>query len=418
MEPTDAIDIDGFDRWLDELVQGIASPAPADASDLAQAVTWLHQRGQSIMISSSFDRQLSAQLRPASADGPDSQAPLVALPPAPPTASPRATPSPKHRALMAAAAVLIAIPLLILVIRSFGGGSEDPTIPAPTNGLAQAGTPVPCSIQQPTTLEISGTPEYEAVLNANAMSGVPNIPDINVPVQYEEDLPVGPPASATDLAEIQHTLATFASCLYAREGNADDFFSDDSFRRTGTNRGPVEVTITPDPTLAWIPTRTNPLDLLSAPVAPVIVWSNVLPDGRIGVLLEQHVSGYGLKQYFVMVRSERGWLIDEVVSVASQPNPSPEPSMITLVITAIDLEFEPSRIEITADEYVTLLVRNEGVARKTFVVPELDIREELPSGEEVSILINAPKGVYEFYSDVPGQQAAGMKGLIIVLPSS
>lgn len=418
MEPTDAIDIDEFDRWLDELARGFASPAPAEASDLAQAATWLHQKGQSIMISSSFDRQLLAQLRPAGADGPASQTPPVALLPTPPSASTRATPSPRRRALMAAAAVLIAIPLLILVIRSFGGGSDDPTIPAPMNGFAQAGTPVPCSIQQPSLLEISGTPEHEAVLNANAMSGVPNIPDMGVPVQYEEDLPAGSPASKEDLAEIQHTLATFASCLYAREGNADDFFSDDSFRRTGTNRDPVEVTITADPALAWIPTRTNPLDLLSAPVTPVIVRSNILPDGRIGVLLEQDVSGYGLQEYFVMVRSDRGWLIDEVVTVTTRPNPSPEPSMITLVITAIDLKFEPSRIEITADEYVTLLVRNEGVARKTFVVPELDIREELPPGEEVSILVNAPKGVYEFYSDVPGQQAAGMKGLIIVLPSS
>ncbi len=178
------------------------------------------------------------------------------------------------------------------------------------------------------------------------------------------------------------------------------------------------MTVTPDPTMASFPTPTKALDTLPAPVIPIIVRSNVLSDGRIGVLLEQNVAGNGLPQYIILVGSERGWLIDEEITVTSTPNPSPEASSRTLEITAIDLQFIPSRIQIPADVDFTLVVKNEGVARKTFVIPELGIDEELPAGETLSVNVNAPKGVYEFYSDVPGQKAAGMRGWLIVIPGS
>jgi hypothetical protein len=153
-------------------------------------------------------------------------------------------------------------------------------------------------------------------------------------------------------------------------------------------------------------------------VDPTIVASNVLPDGRVGVLIERDLWGYGLEHYYVFVDSPRGWLVDEEAAIAPDRElASPQPSVVMFKITAIDLKFEPSRIEFPADTDITIIVSNEGVARKTFVVPELAIDVELPPGEEVSVLVNAPKGVYEFSSDVPGQRAAGMEGLIIVLPA-
>lgn len=420
MEPTEHIDIDRFDEWLDRLVRDIASPAPDDATELAATARWLHEKGHQTMRSPSFDRRLFAQLHAAGEGVADSLPPPIAAYPSRPRGATTATPSSLRRVSMAAAVILIAIPVLILAVRSFGGSPDEPTIPAPANGLARSGTPVPCAVVQPSTLEISGTPEHTAILQTNGWADNPNRPGYAVPALYEGNLPDGPPASAQDLTEIQQTLAAFATCLYVRDYvSADAFFSDDSFRRTDSNRqDSFRVTVTPDPTMASFPTPTKALDTLPAPVIPIIVRSNVLSDGRIGVLLEQNVAGNGLPQYIILVGSERGWLIDEEITVTSTPNPSPEASSRTLEITAIDLQFIPSRIQIPADVDFTLVVKNEGVARKTFVIPELGIDEELPAGETLSVNVNAPKGVYEFYSDVPGQKAAGMRGWLIVIPGS
>ncbi len=419
MEPTDAIDIDGFDHWLDLLAQGITSPVPSDASHLAQAATWLHQKGQRTMVSSSFDRKLVGQLRPANADSASSSAPPDAVFPPRLRASRRATLSPWRRALLAAAFLLLAIPMMILAVRSFGsGGSDDPTITAPMNGLAQVGTPVPCSIQQPTTLEIVGTPEHEAILFATGNDFYPNIPGAGGPVLFENELPTGPPIPSDDLPEIQHMLASLAMCLYDRNyASIDAFLSDDMFRRDGANRD-GGVLATPIPATDGRATPIDLRDYLMEPVTPVIVSHNVLADGRYGVLLDQDLTGFGLKQYFILVNSDRGWLIDESIYVSSRVDPSPEAASLTFAINAIDLQFLPSRIEIPADVNVTVIVTNDGMARKTFVVPELGVREELPVGESISVVVNAPKGVYEFYSDVPGQRAAGMSGFIIVLPQN
>ena len=370
------------------------------------------------MVTSLFDRQLFFRLLPATPDGPVPKAPLVTQFPPQPGAPARVTASPKRGVLMAAAALLIAIPMAILAFRSFGGGSVDPTIPAPTNGLAQSATPVPCSVQQPTTLEVSGTPEHEAILFATGNDFYPNIPNSGGPVLFEKDLPTGPPIPSDELPGIQHMLASFATCLYERDyASIVAFLSDDMFRRDGVNRdGGVQATpITANDGQA---TPMSPRDYLTEPVTPIIISHNVLPDGRYGVLLEQDLSGFGLKEYFILVDSDRGWLIDESIYVSSRVDPSPESEELTFAIHAIDLQFLPSRLEIPADVDVTVIVTNDGMARKTFVIPELGIDEELPAGETISVIVNAPKGVYQFYSDVPGQQAAGMKGLIIVLPSN
>lgn len=421
MDPTERIDIDRFDSWLDELARGFASPSPADASDLAHAARWLHEKGTRTMSSHSFQQRLAADLQPAIAGRAPAVTAAPAIPkPTRPVAAISVRATPRRWLLSAAAIALLALPLVVLLSRSFSRDTNGPIIPAPVNGLVQAGTPVPCSVAPPARLEISGTPVNDAILFANTNRPYPNAPGSGGPVLYQADLPTGPPASQDDVADIQQTLAMFAVCLYEGETDQlDAFFSDDSFRRSGLDRtDEPQPTVTPNPTLAWIPTPIRPLDDRVTPVTPVILQSNVLADGRVGVLLEQDITGYGLQEYFIMVRSERGWLIDEEVMVTPETQPSPEATSLTIPITAIDLQFQPSRIEIPADVDVTLVVTNQGQARKTFVIPELDIAEELPAGESITVVINAPKGVYEFYSDVSGQKAAGMSGWIVAIPGS
>lgn len=419
MEPNDHVDIDGFDIWLDELARGIVSPAPTDSIDLAEAAIWLRKKGERTMISPSMQRRFDQQFLSMSTGGPSApRQPITAQSPHTRTSSWTRPTSPRRALVAAVAVLLLALPIVVLAVRSFGSDPEGPSIPAPTNGLAQSGTPIPCNVVQPTTLEISGTPSHDPVLRTNGWAEMPNHSGYSVPALYIGDLPSGPPASAEDIGEIQRALAAFATCLYTRDFiSADAFYSDDSFRRSGSNRqDSFRVTITPDPTLAVIPTPTRALDTLTAPIVPVIVRSNMLSDGRVGVLLEEDLSGRGLQEYIILVRSDRGWLIDEEIIVTSTPNPSPEASSLTIAIRAIDLQFQPSRIEITAGVDFTLVITNDGKVNKTFVIPELDIDEQLPAGETISVVVNAPKGVYEFHSDIPNQRAAGMQGLLIVIP--
>lgn len=418
MDPTERIDIDRFDSWLDELTRGFASSAPDDASELAQAATWLHEKGQQTMSAKLFRQQLMTELQPVAIGGMSTTGQPI---PPPPMPLPRTAirPTPRRWLLAAAAVMLFVLPFAILLVRSFGNDSNGPTIQAPMNGLTQSGTPVPCSVIPPSTLKISGTPEHESILVANTNRSYPNIPGAGGPVIYQADLPDGPPAASEDLEAIQRTLTQFSNCLYTGDIVAVGYlFSDDSYRRGGSDREDhVASTATPNPTVALIPTRIDPLDARSTPVQPVILRSNVLDDGRIGVLLQEDLTGYGLQQYFIMVNSDRGWLVDEEINVTPETEPSPD-APPSLEIDAVDLQFLPSEVHVPANVEVTLVVTNEGQARKTFVISELGIDVELPVGKTVKIAVNAPQGVYEFYSDVPGQQAAGMRGWLVVIPEN
>ncbi|MCO5221069.1 MAG: cupredoxin domain-containing protein [Thermomicrobiales bacterium] len=364
------------------------------------------------MSTNQLDHQIWTQLRPALAGGPETSA--LQLRPTAPASGRSLSTVPRHWLMSAAALLLLAVPVVLLLVRSFNSGSDGPVIPAPMNGLSQSSAAT-CSVEPRAIMTVSGTPEHEAILFANTNDWYPNIPSSRGPVLYEADLPTGPEASPEDLAGIQQTLETLAACLYERDyASVEALFSDDSIRRTGSNRG-EGVQGTPIATTSATESKATPINprgYLTHVVTPIILSSNVLPDGRIGVLLEQDLTGYGVKQYFILVDSDRGWLVDEAIYVTSRA----KPSMVMFKITAIDLKFDPARIEIPADTDVTIVVSNEGMARKTLVVPELNINVELPPGEEVPVLINAPKGVYEFYSDVPGQRVAGMHGTIIVLP--
>jgi FtsP/CotA-like multicopper oxidase with cupredoxin domain len=47
-------------------------------------------------------------------------------------------------------------------------------------------------------------------------------------------------------------------------------------------------------------------------------------------------------------------------------------------------------------------------------VENLDISIDLPPGETKSVTVEAPPGTYYFYCNVPGHEAAGMFGYLMV----
>ncbi len=271
------------------------------------------------------------------------------------------------------------------------------------NGLAQAGTPVACSVQQPSVLTISGTPENEALLQQNTFVSNPGHPGDRAVAIVEQDLPTGPAASKDDLADIQHVLATLAACIHAGDFvSADALYSDDSFRRAGVNR---DIREQATPTTLPLPTEI---------VTAVILSSNVLPDGRVGVLIEQDLWGFGQQEYYILVNSERGWLVDEVSLVVPNASIASPVASTAIKIIASDLTFTPGTLVIPADTEVTLTIINEGVVPHSFAISEFDIVVRLEPGQSEDLTLNLPPGTYVFKSTV-ANQGAFMQGTLVAV---
>ncbi len=84
-------------------------------------------------------------------------------------------------------------------------------------------------------------------------------------------------------------------------------------------------------------------------------------------------------------------------------------------VEALDsLVFAPSTVTVSPGDTIQSI--NTGALEHDFVVDELGISVDLPSGQLVDILIpeDAAPGEYEFYCSIPGHAPAGMVGTLIV----
>jgi nitrite reductase (NO-forming) len=94
--------------------------------------------------------------------------------------------------------------------------------------------------------------------------------------------------------------------------------------------------------------------------------------------------------------------------------PASAAERVTVELRLQDIRFEPSVLEIPANQDVIVRVENAGLALHSFVVPALGIDIELESGESTEVVINAPPGEYAFTCRVPGHEEAGMTGTLRV----
>lgn len=318
MDPIERIDIDSFDVWLDQMVRGAAIPAPENAVEPAEAAVWLEQKGKQIVSRSLFGKQLIAQLQHVGTNSSEAANALPSTQRLRRRVSSHEPANVSRRALAAtAAALLIMLPALILLVRFFDGGSDEPTIPAPVSGLAQFEAVTTCTVDQPENMALVGTPTNENLLNATIDVEIPETEGMptSVPAMLERDLPTGPPPPDADVEEATTVLDTLAACM--REGDfvtAEGLLGDDYFLRMGMTRA-QSATVQ----------AGSPLTAVDSP-EPKIVDARSLPNGRIGILLEHDLWNFELQQFFVFVRSDHGWQIDEVVFVTTKPalgTPSP-----------------------------------------------------------------------------------------------
>lgn len=85
-----------------------------------------------------------------------------------------------------------------------------------------------------------------------------------------------------------------------------------------------------------------------------------------------------------------------------------------VVITAVDIAWEPNDVTIPANTDVTIQVPNAGAALHTFVIEDQGVKLEIAPGETKEVSVNLPAGTYSYICDVPGHAEAGMVGTLTV----
>jgi plastocyanin len=99
---------------------------------------------------------------------------------------------------------------------------------------------------------------------------------------------------------------------------------------------------------------------------------------------------------------------------AGQPAPAPGGQQTTFEIDMVDLAFQPTELKIPANTDVTITAVNKGALPHTFTVPGVADTGEVPAGQSIDVKVNLKPGTYDFHCAVPGHEAAGMVGKLVV----
>lgn len=84
-------------------------------------------------------------------------------------------------------------------------------------------------------------------------------------------------------------------------------------------------------------------------------------------------------------------------------------------IGMFDIYFNPNTATIPSEKAVEVALKNSGVTdHGNAGLKNLNISVTLKAGESGTASINAPEGVYYFFCNQPGHEAAGMRGYVTV----
>ncbi len=86
----------------------------------------------------------------------------------------------------------------------------------------------------------------------------------------------------------------------------------------------------------------------------------------------------------------------------------------TVSIEAGNFYFKPKDITIPANTPTKFEIKNVAQIPHNFSIDALKVSVDIQPGETASTTIEAPKGSYEFYCNLPGHKAAGMFGTLTV----
>jgi uncharacterized cupredoxin-like copper-binding protein len=99
------------------------------------------------------------------------------------------------------------------------------------------------------------------------------------------------------------------------------------------------------------------------------------------------------------------------------PSAAPSAQALDLEVTARDLSFTPTELDIPAVGTTRIVLRNQGFVVHNLTVDALGIQAVAPRGGVAEVtLTDPPPGRYEFYCSVSGHREAGMVGTLVVSP--
>ena len=84
-----------------------------------------------------------------------------------------------------------------------------------------------------------------------------------------------------------------------------------------------------------------------------------------------------------------------------------------VVVDTEDAVFVPDELELPAGA-VTVVTRNRDLFWHTLTIDALDLDIRVPVGATRRRTFTAPPGTYEYYCAIPGHEAIGMKGVLVV----
>lgn len=86
-----------------------------------------------------------------------------------------------------------------------------------------------------------------------------------------------------------------------------------------------------------------------------------------------------------------------------------------ITVTAVDIDFRPERLELTAGEPINVTVVNAGATLHDFTLPEAGVHANVEPGEEtITALVVDEAGTYQAVCTVAGHAEAGMVIEIVV----
>ena len=156
---------------------------------------------------------------------------------------------------------------------------------------------------------------------------------------------------------------------------------------------------------------------LTAPLP--ITQMTVLPDGRVGVLLDSDPLGFGAQYYMIYVHGSKQWIIDRMSFVlpdAAFVAPPDLPIQTVVLVQGWSVDSDggyndyamPDVFGIPAGTDVTIDVKNLGYDPLTFTITGTDINVRLARGEQQDIIVNLPPGTYRYRFEGPSGSSPGM----------
>jgi len=97
------------------------------------------------------------------------------------------------------------------------------------------------------------------------------------------------------------------------------------------------------------------------------------------------------------------------------PEPTPEPVAAAIEVIGNQFKYDPDEVTIPSAGSSTIRLVNADVVEHDYTIDELDVKIEAAVGESAeATLTDVDPGTYRVYCTIPGHEAAGMVGSLVV----